>query len=156
MKTTARQALRFAACARAPMRQARCAGTALMTMVPLRARVTARRPGDLAAPGGGGRRSPLHQVTAALCRVQATHVGGHVSRPGRPVTFSPPTYVIRHVRGERAPGPARACAPGTTRGPCPGGPGGDGQPIGVTVRASVHHRTTPREGAVPCRRTPDG
>jgi hypothetical protein len=29
MKTTAGQALRFAACARAPMRQARCAGTAL-------------------------------------------------------------------------------------------------------------------------------
>src|SRR5579862_9849966 len=31
----------------------------------------------------------------------------------------------------------------------PGGPGGDGRPIGVTVSASVHHRITPREGAVP-------
>src|SRR6202030_4325275 len=31
----------------------------------------------------------------------------------------------------------------------PGGPGGDGRPIGVTVSASVPHRTTPREGAVP-------
>src|SRR5712691_4770134 len=49
-----------------------------------------------------------------------------------------------------APGPAaRACAPGTTRDHPPGGPGGDGKPIGVTVSASVRHRTTPHEGAVP-------
>src|SRR5260370_41672622 len=109
MKTNAGQALRFAACARAPMRQGRCAGTALMTTVPLHARVTARRPGDLAAPGGGGRRSPLHQVTAALGRVKATHVGGHVSRPGRPVTFSHQrTRYVMYAAGTHLPLPEPA------------------------------------------------
>ena len=47
MKTTAGQALRFAACARAPMRQARCAGTALNHNAAGREahRPPARRPG---------------------------------------------------------------------------------------------------------------
>jgi hypothetical protein len=135
MKTTAGQALRFAACARAPMRQARCAGTAL-TSAPLRARVAARRRGDLAAPGGGGAASPGY---GCALHVQATHIGGHVSRPGQAGHFFP-----TNVRGTSCTRRARLAlpepAPWAQPGDHPlGGPGGDGQPIGVTVSASALH-----------------
>src|ERR1700722_1302589 len=66
--------------------------------------------------------------------------------PGGPVTFSPPTYVIRHVRGERTPGPARARAPGTPGDHPPGGPGGDGRPIG---RPAVRQSCPLRPGCQP-------
>ena len=80
MKTTAGQALRFAASARPPMRQARRAVTDLNHGAAAR-EDHRRRPGDLAAPAGRRRRSPLHQVTVVLCHIKATHVGDHVYRP---------------------------------------------------------------------------
>jgi hypothetical protein len=69
---------------------------------------------------------PLPEVEGAAPRFTRSRLCFVMSRlpmlvvtcpgPGRPVTFSPPTYVIRHVRGERTPAPATGQAPGSA---CP-------------------------------------
>jgi hypothetical protein len=89
-----------------------------------------RRRRTRGSPPAGPVTWPLPEVEGAAPRFTRSRLRFVMSRvpmpvvtcpgPGGPVTFSPPTYVIRHVRGERAPGPARARAPGATRGPSPG------------------------------------
>jgi hypothetical protein len=84
MATTAGQALRSRAGARAPMRQASCAGTTRATTVPLRARVTG--PAGLVAWPRPAVTAPVPRLArsrVALSHVQAPQAGDHVSRPRR-------------------------------------------------------------------------